>query len=212
MAVLGGSTKRIRTLNITAGRTLLYGSAGATPLLPSPETEGPTGVRTNRRCSLFLVLRFRGSFGYAVGTTGFIALTSDGGLTWQHTATPYVDVLSASFSDSRHGLLRTRSGVLQTTDGTTWTSVSERYAIDFNKFPYVLGVAALDQKHMAIHISEPPPSGSGFLFTKDGGISWSFDQIPNSTITSMVIQGDQSGPSEQKWSTRINLVADTRYR
>ena len=54
-----------------------------------------------------------------------------------------------------------------------------------------MSVAALDAKHMAIHISKPPPSASGFLFTKDGGISWAFMGVPNTTITSMLIEADK---------------------
>jgi hypothetical protein len=138
---------------------------------------------------LFLSIRFRDSFGYAVGTTGFIAFTEDGGMTWQRSAVPFRDVLSASFSDARHGLLRTRGGVFATVDGKNWSSISDKYASEFEKYPYVLNVAALDDKHMAVHISEPPPSGSGFLYTKDAGSTWTLVQIPNTTITSLLIQG-----------------------
>lgn len=42
---------------------------------------------------------------------------------------------------------------------------------------------------MAVHISEAPPSGSGFLYTKDSGSSWAFVQVPDSTITTLLIQG-----------------------
>ena len=138
---------------------------------------------------LLLTIRFRGSFGYAVGTTGYAALTEDDGATWRHLNVPYRDVLSGSFSDETHGLLRTRSAVVSTADGKTWTSVSDQYATDFKNFPYVLGVAALDAGHMAIHLSEPPPSRSGFLVTANGGAGWNFVEIPNTTITSLLIQG-----------------------
>jgi hypothetical protein len=182
-----------RTLDITAGpNSTLWVCGSDASIAVSKDSGAHWEIRDRtKNAGLFLLVRFRDSFGYAVGTTGFVAFTTDGGLTWQHAASPYTDVLAASFSDSSHGLIRTRSGVFQTTDGKTWISVSERYSIDFNKYPYVLSVAALDAKHMAIHLSEPPPSGSGFLYTKDGGVSWALAGVPNSTITSMLIQGGQ---------------------
>jgi hypothetical protein len=182
-----------RTLDITDGAnsTLwICGSDASIAVSKDGGTHWEIRDKTEN-AGLFLSIRFRDSFGYAVGTAGFIAFTNDGGVSWQHAAIPYRDVLSASFSDPTHGLLRTKSGVFVTTDGKTWNSVSDKYPSDFEKFPYVLSVAALDAKHMAIHISEPPPSASGFLFTIDGGISWSFIGVPNTTITSMLIQGDK---------------------
>ena len=182
-----------RTLDITAGPDSTLWICGSDASIAVSKDSGAHWEVRDRTTDtgLFLFVHFRDSFGYAVGTTGFVAFTDDSGLTWQHKAIPYTDVLAASFSDSSHGLIRTRSGVFQTTDGKTWTSVSERYSIDFDKYPYVLSVAVLDAKHMTIHLSEAPPSGSGFLYTKDGGASWAFVQVPNSTITTMLIQGDQ---------------------
>jgi hypothetical protein len=180
-------------LDITAGpnSTLwICGSDASIAVSNDSGTHWEIRDRTNG-AGLFLLVRFRDSFGYAVGTTGFVAFTNDAGLTWRHTPIPYADVLAASFSDSSHGLIRTRSGVFLTTDGETWSSVSEGHAANFDKYPYVLGVAALDAKHMAVHLSEPPPSGSGFLYTRDGGVSWAFVQVPDSTITTMLIQGGQ---------------------
>jgi hypothetical protein len=182
-----------RTLDITAGPDSTLWICGSDASIAVSKDSGAHWEVRDRTTDtgLFLHVHFRDSFGYAVGTTGFVAFTDDSGLTWQHKAIPYTDVLAASFSDSGHGLIRTRSGVFQTTDGKTWTSVSERYSIDFDKYPYVLSVAVLDAKHMTIHLSQAPPSGSGFLYTKDGGANWAFVQVPNSTITSMLIQGDQ---------------------
>jgi hypothetical protein len=182
-----------RVLDITDGASATLWSCGADASIAVSKDNGNHWEARDQTkdAGLFLLIRFRESFGYAVGTTGFVAFTNDGGQTWAHVAIPYRDVLSASFSDSSHGLLRTRAGVFQTSDGKTWNSLSEKYANYFKKFPYVLSVAALDAKHMAVHLSEPPPSGSGFLFTKDGGANWDFIQIPNSTITTLLVEGDQ---------------------
>jgi hypothetical protein len=184
---------QFRTLDITAGpdSTLwICGSDASIAVSKDSGTHWETRDRTSDS-GLFLFVRFRGSFGYAAGTTGFVAFTNDAGLTWQHAPMPYKDVLAASFSDSTHGLIRTRSGVFLTTDGKTWSSVTEGHSAEFDKYPYVLNVAALDAKHMAIHLSQPPPSGSGFLYTRDGGVNWAFVQVPDSPITSMLIQGNQ---------------------
>lgn len=182
-----------RTLDITDGaNSTLWACGSDASIAVSKDSGAHWEIRNQTKDSgLYLSIRFRDSFGYAVGTTGFIAFTKDGGTTWQHSAIPFKDVLSASFFDSSHGLLRTRSGVFATVDGKSWSSVSEKYASDFAKYPYVLNLAALDEKHMAVHISEPPPSGSGFLYTKDSGSSWALLQIPSTTITSLLIQGDK---------------------
>jgi hypothetical protein len=144
----------------------------------------------NRDHGLFLMIQFQGQFGYAVGTTGYLAFTHDAGATWRHSAVPYRDVLSGSFSDETHGLLQTRSAVLATRDGKGWSPVSEQHADSFKKFPYVMAVAALDDRHMAIHISQAPPSGSGFLLTTDGGLTWKLLGVPDTTITSLLVVRD----------------------
>jgi hypothetical protein len=139
---------------------------------------------------LLLTLHFRGQFGYAAGTTDYIAFTKDGGASWTHLSIPYNDVLLASFSDSTHGLIRTRGEVLFTLDGKTWTDIVGTQGEAFTEFPDVMGLAALDAMHMAIHISEPPPSESEFLYTGDGGVSWKTKEIPSTTITSLLIAND----------------------
>jgi hypothetical protein len=180
-----------RALDITDGANFMLWTCGSdASIAVSKDSGAHWEVRDQTKDGgLFLSIRLRGSFGYAVGTTGFVAFTKDGGTTWQHSAVPFKDVLSASFFDSNHGLLRTRSGVFATVDGKNWSSVSDKYPSDFAKYPYVLNMAALDDEHMAVHISEPPPSGSGFLYTKDSGSSWTLLQIPSTTITSLLIQG-----------------------
>ena len=186
-----------RALDITDGTGDTLWSCGAdASIAVSKDNGNHWQVRDQTKdAGLFLLIRFRGSFGYAVGTTGFVAFTNDGGQTWTHVAIPYRDVLSASFADSSHGVLRTRAGAFQTSDGKTWNSLLEKYAGYFEKFRYVLSVAALDEKHVAVHLSEPPPSGSGFLFTKDGGANWNFgsDSLiqPLPQPSSMLVEGDQ---------------------
>ncbi len=182
-----------RALDLTNGaNSTLWACGNDASIAVSKDSGAHWEIRDQTKDGgLLLFLRFRGSFGYAVGTTGFIAFTNDGGATWQHSVIPFKDVLSASFSDSSHGLLQTRSAVLATGDGKTWSSITAKYPSDFAKYPYVLSVAALDEKHMAVHISEPPPSGSGFLYTNDSGASWTLAQVPSTTITTLLIQADK---------------------
>jgi hypothetical protein len=179
-----------RSLDITAAANSTLWTCGSdASIAVSKDSGAHWEIRDQTKdAGLFMSVRFRDSFGYAVGTTGFIAFTKDSGMTWQHSAVPFKDVLSASFSDPSHGLLRTRSGVFETGDGKNWSSIRDKRAGDFDKYPYVLSVAALDDKHMAVHISEAPPSGSGFIYTKDSGASWGLLQVPNTTITSLLIR------------------------
>lgn len=181
-----------RALDITNGSSnTLWACGSDASIAVSSDSGSHWTIRDqNKNAGLLLTIRFRGQFGYAVGTTGYIAFSQNAGETWQHTAIPYRDALSGSFSDATHGLIRTRGEILATADGKTWSSISEKYASNFAKFPYVMAIAALDEKHMAVHISEPPPSRSGFLYTKDAGTNWNFLEIPNVTITSLLIQGN----------------------
>lgn len=178
-----------RALDITSGANNTIWACGSNATIAVSKDNGAHWDIQDKHedGGLFLTIHFRGQFGYAIGTTGYVAFTHDGGATWRHTAIPFNDVLSGSFSDETHGLLQTRSAVLMTVDGNAWVSVSGTHASDFEKFPYVMSVVALDEMHMAIHISEPPPSRSGFLYTKDAGANWSFLEIPNVTITSLLI-------------------------
>lgn len=182
-----------KTLDVTSGPNNTLWSCGTDASIAS-STDG--GIHWELRDQtkdrgVLLSIRFRGSFGYATGTTGFIAFTSDNGKTWRHSSIPYNDVLSASFSDTTHGLLETRSSVLATVDGKNWSSISDQHSAEFTKYPFVLGLAALDGKHMAIHISEAPPSSSGFLYTEDAGATWKLAEIPNTTITSLLVEGEK---------------------
>jgi hypothetical protein len=180
-----------RVLDVTDGASGTLWVCGSDASIAASQDNGAHWeIRDQvKGAGLLLTIRFRGSFGFAVGTAGYVAFTEDAGTTWRHLAVPYRDVLSGSFWDETHGLLRTRSAVLSTVDGKTWISVSDQNAPDFRSFPYVLGVAALDASHMAIHISEPPPSRSGFLVTTNSGAAWNFVEIPNTTITSLLVQG-----------------------
>lgn len=182
-----------KALDITSGLDgTLWACGGDASIAVSKDNGARWEIREqNKDRGLFLTIRFRGKFGFATGTTGYVAFSQDAGATWQHAAVPYADVLSASFSNATHGLLRTRAAVFSTVDGKAWSSVSAKYASDFEKFPYVIGVAALDDEHMAVHISEPPPSRSGFLLTKDAGTNWTFLEIPNVTITSLLVEEDK---------------------
>src|SRR5215813_4390934 len=86
-----------RALDITGGTGATMWTCGADASIAVSKDNGSHWeVRDQTKdAGLFLLVRFRESFGYAVGTTGFVAFTNDEGRTWTHVAIPYRDVLSA---------------------------------------------------------------------------------------------------------------------
>src|SRR5579863_227373 len=90
------------------------------------------------------------SFGYATGTGGIFLTTEDGGKTWLSRSVGRDTILQASFSDSQHGIIRTRGSLLFTPDGGQHVSVvSDGQNTDYIKrFPYTFALVALDPAHM----------------------------------------------------------------
>ena len=127
-------------------------------------------------------------FGYSFGSGGVLLTTEDGGTTWLSSALGQETILQGSFSDSKHGLIRTASSLLFTTDGgQTLLPVSAGQNADaMKRFPYTFSLVTLDASHMAVLSKEGPYSEGGFLATSDAGKTWQFTDIPSTGTASLV--------------------------
>jgi len=129
-------------------------------------------------------------FGYAAGTGGLFLTTEDGGETWFPHSAGKDSILQVSFSDTKHGLIRTFTSLLFTVDGgTNWSVVSAgQNSDDIKRFPYTFSLVVLDSSHMAIMMKQGTAQyeTQGFLVSQDSGASWKFLTIPNVTLYSFL--------------------------
>lgn len=129
-------------------------------------------------------------FGYAAGSSGSLLTTEDGGETWNAHSAGKEAILQTSFSDTKHGLIRTSSSLLFTVDGgSNWSEVSSgQNSEEIKSYPYTFSLVALDSSHMAIMMKNGSAQyhGQGFLMTGDAGRSWKFLNIPNVTLYSFL--------------------------
>ena len=129
-------------------------------------------------------------FGYASGTNGLLLTTVDGGETWEQHTLSVNTLLHASFSDPQHGLIHTRTSLLVTSDGGVhWSSVLTGLTQEqLKEFRFPASLVALDAKHMGVMLSAGPAQyyAKAFVFTRDGGSSWTFQTIPNTTVYSFL--------------------------
>jgi len=129
-------------------------------------------------------------FGYAAGTGGLFLTTEDGGETWTPHSAGRDAILQISFSDPKHGVIRTSPSLLFTIDGgANWSVVSaEQNSEDIKRYPYTFSLVALDSSHMAVMMKQGSAQyeGQGFLVTGDSGKSWKFSTIPNVTLYSFL--------------------------
>ena len=109
-----------------------------------------------------------GQHGWAVGDTGFVAVTMDGGLTWQAQESGTLrDLRTVHFVDQNTGWAAGRSGtILATTDGgQTWVP-----QVSPNAFASYDDLFFLDtQRGWAV-------SRGSITQTTDGGATWSIDE------------------------------------
>jgi hypothetical protein len=124
-------------------------------------------------------------FGYAYGTGGTLLTTEDGGNTWIPRNVISESILLASFSDSSHGLFRTRESVYLLDGGDTPQIISQP-AETMKRFPYTPFLVALTPDKVAILLSEGPYSESGFLSTTDAGKTWNFYDPPSTGVASFL--------------------------
>jgi photosystem II stability/assembly factor-like uncharacterized protein len=101
--------------------------------------------------------------GYAVGTSGVIRVTTNGGATWSAQASGTSRFLrDVYFSDATHGTIVGELGlILRTTDGTTWnpqTSGTTQHLVHVNFLNNNVGMAS--------------GQGGVILKTVDGGLNW----------------------------------------
>ncbi len=127
-------------------------------------------------------------FGYAAGTGGKVLFTQDGGETWRAQKLTDEAILQAAFGDAQHGVIRTLSALLSTTDGgKSWQPIVPVNDPDWvKKYPSTVGIAALDKGQMAARVSEGPFSDGEFLWTGDGGLTWNANYIPSSSIQNVM--------------------------
>ena len=134
-------------------------------------------------------------FGYAAGTGGLFLITEDGGETWSPHSAGKDSILQVSFSDPKHGLIRTLTSLLFTVDGgANWSVVSAGQNSDeIKRFPYTFSLVALDSSHMAIMMKQGVAQyePQGFLESHDTGTSWKFITIPNVTLYSFLRVDDK---------------------
>jgi hypothetical protein len=140
---------------------------------------------------LLLNIDFAGPrFGYAAGTGGLLLTTVDGGETWVPHPGVSETILQVSFSDPQHGLIRTPTALLFTTDeGLHWSTVSAGQNSEAMKnFPYTFSLVSLDGSHMAgmLKLGAAQYESQAFLSTQDSGQSWTFLNIPNVTLYSFL--------------------------
>jgi hypothetical protein len=131
---------------------------------------------------LLLVLGFVGDkFGFAAGTGTHLMLTEDGGENWKSTIEVPEVVFQAAIADAQHGVIRTRSSLLSTMNGgKTWEPVKPVNDPGWQtKYPYTVGMAALDPVHLIVRVSEGEYGDGEFLWTSNGGETWNANYLPN---------------------------------
>ena len=142
--------------------------------------------------ALLLVLDFvDDNFGYAAGTGGKVLFTQDGGETWSVQKLTDETILQAAFGDAQHGVVRTLSALLATTDGgKNWQPIVPTNNSDWvKKFPFTFDLAALDKNHLAVRVSEGALSDGEYLWTGDGGMTWNANYISHVGIHDLFTAG-----------------------
>jgi hypothetical protein len=195
-----------RVLNTTAssGSLWICGTEEAIAVSADDGQNWEVNHRAPNGNSLLNIDFVNDSFGYATGTGGSFLTTEDGGKTWLSRSIGKDTILQASFSDPQHGIIRTPSSLLFTTDGGQHVSaVSDgQNADDIKRFPYTFALVALDPAHMGIMMKQGSAQyeGQRFLVTSDSGKTWSFTLIPDSTIYSFL------RAREQYWAIGTQVI------
>ena len=170
-------------------------AAGSAETIAVSTDGGQHWVKKHENPSGALLLSFRfvtANFGFAAGTGGVVVFTQDGGETWTAKKMAAETILQAAFGDPVHGVIRTRTALLATTDGgTVWKPIVPSNYADWNqKSPYTESVTALDAKHLLVRVSEGEFRDGVFLWTADGGATWTANYLPDGAGSGEVFVDD----------------------
>ncbi len=109
---------------------------------------------------------------YASGTNGIMLWSSDSGETWKSWTAGIERIMNLSFSDDKHGIRHTLSGVQFTKDGgVQWSDVSIMKREDLLDYSNVFGVAALGSDRFVILVNKTQGENL-FLASQDAGATW----------------------------------------
>jgi photosystem II stability/assembly factor-like uncharacterized protein len=119
-----------------------------------------------------------------MATTGQFAFTSqDGGADWRPVvAPPGARFSDMAFQDATHWWAMPSGNLFKTSDGgQTWTHVS----LQFDDWQYRVGV--VDARHAWARLdqstgSQDPLRGTALALTSDGGVHWSYANVPRPAL------------------------------
>lgn len=114
--------------------------------------------------------------GWTVGTGGYIAVTADGGLTWQRQSSGVSDDLRAvDFADSQTGVVvGTNEIILRTTDGgESWVRDNAGFGADIKDVEFVD-----NERGWIVGVERNAPYGNFIAMTGDGGQTWKRQEAP----------------------------------
>ena len=159
--------------------------------------------------ALLLTLNFVDDhFGYAAGTQGKVLFTQDGGESWTANRISDETILQAAFGDDQHGVIRTLSGLMSTSNGgKNWHPVIPANEPDWlSKFPFIVDMAALDKDHLAVRVAAGLGRDGEYLWSADGGSTWSSNYIGSSVINSLFVSAGSY------WSIGHSVLSHQAYR
>ena len=175
-----------RPVNITSSRTGLWVCGVAEGIASSEDGQHWQVKHHVDGGALLLGIRFASdSFGYAFGTGGAVATTTDGGATWSSQKFGSDTIVQASFADPTHGIVRTRTRLAYLNGDGALHEIQEPADV-LERFPYTMSLAAITPDKMSVLLSQGQSSEAGFLSTVDGGKTWSFYAPPNTAVTSFL--------------------------
>ena len=110
------------------------------------------------------------NFGWACGSNGWLATTSDTGQTWNIVTSPSTSPLkSLSFQTNVNGLLVDSAGkIFATSDGTNWSPANY-----FNSSTFRANSVAWISTSVAIAVGDSCQTG----YTSNGGLTWSINSL-----------------------------------
>lgn len=175
-----------RPVNITSSRTGMW-VCGVGEGISSSEDGQHWQVKHHvDGGALLLGIRFSSdTFGYAFGTGGTVATTTDGGATWSSQKFGSDTILQASFADPTHGVIRTRTTLAYLNGDGALHPIHEPADV-LQRLPYTMALAAITPEKMSVLLSQGQSSEAGFLSTIDGGKTSSFYAPPSTGIASFL--------------------------